>query len=115
MSYWDQRSAKASTPTRIRVAADQCIAGRKSFVITLAVYCVLVFVASWLGGVLPSLLRLTHTRLQLLISLIGGLMLGVGLLHQLPHAVAALADAGVPAPLDRGMLCMLLGLTAMFF
>jgi len=53
--------------------------------------------------------------LQLLISLIGGLMLGVGLLHQLPHAVAALSDAHLHSPLDRGMLCMLLGLTAMFF
>jgi zinc and cadmium transporter len=83
-------------------------------VITLIVYCGLVFAASWLVGVLPSLLNLTHTRLQLLISLIGGLMLGVGLLHQLPHAVAALTDADVHAPLDLGVLWMLVGLTVMF-
>jgi zinc and cadmium transporter len=84
-------------------------------VTTLIVYCGLVFAASWLGGVLPTLLRLTHTRLQLLISLIGGLMLGVGLLHQLPHAVNALSGAQVHSPLDLGVLWMLFGLAAMFF
>ena len=82
---------------------------------TLIIYCGLVFAASWLGGVLPSLVKLTHTRLQLLISLIGGLMLGVGLLHQLPHAVAALSEANVAHPLDLGVTWMLVGLTAMFF
>jgi zinc and cadmium transporter len=81
----------------------------------LVVYGVCVIASSLLGGVLPSLMKLTHTRLQLLISLIGGLMLGVGLLHQLPHAVAVLAEAGVPHPLDRSLLGMLAGLTAMFF
>lgn len=81
----------------------------------LVVYCLLVVVSSWLGGLLPSLIRLTHTRLQLLISLIGGLMLGVGLLHQLPHAVGVLQDANVPHALDRSLLWMLGGLTMMFF
>lgn len=87
---------------------------RKDVVITLALYCVVIFAVSWLGGVLPTLLGLTHTRLQLLISFVGGLMLGVGLLHQLPHAVAALSEAEVRSPLDSGMFWMLLGLTAMF-
>jgi zinc and cadmium transporter len=78
-------------------------------------YGICVIASSLLGGWLPSLMRLTHTRLQLLISLIGGLMLGVGLLHQLPHAVTVLADAGVPHALDRSLLGMVAGLTAMFF
>lgn len=82
---------------------------------TLLTYCVLIVASSWLGGMLPNLVRLTHTRLQLLISLIGGLMLGVGLLHQLPHAVVVLQDSGVAAPLDRSLLWMLGGLTVMFF
>lgn len=81
----------------------------------LLIYSVLVVCSSWLGGLLPSLVRLTHTRLQLLISLIGGLMLGVGLLHQLPHAVAVFDEGHVSHPLDRSMLWMLGGLTAMFF
>ncbi|MFP6695050.1 MAG: iron permease, partial [Pirellulales bacterium] len=54
---------------------------------TLAVYCVLIVFASLFGGWLPSLMRLTHMRLQLMMSAVGGLMLGIGLFHLLPHAV----------------------------
>lgn len=82
---------------------------------TLLIYCGLIVASSWLGGMLPSLVRLTHTRLQVLISLIGGLMLGVGLLHQLPHAVIVLQEAGVRGALDQSLLWMLGGLTLMFF
>lgn len=52
----------------------------------LAGYCVLIIVASLAGGWLPLAARLTHTRLQVAISFVAGLMLGVGLLHMLPHA-----------------------------
>lgn len=53
-------------------------------------YCVAVVLASLAGGWLPLFVRMTHTRLQLFTSLCGGLMLGIGLLHLLPHAVAVL-------------------------
>ena len=49
----------------------------------LAIYCVLIAMSSLLGGYLPSLIKLTHSRMQLLVSLIGGLMLGVAIFHQL--------------------------------
>lgn len=39
------------------------------------------------GGVLPTLIHLTHTRLQAAISFVGGLMLGLSLLGMLPHAL----------------------------
>ena len=52
----------------------------------LVVYCVLILIASLLGGRVPSLLRLTHRRMELLISLVSGVMLVVALLHLLPHA-----------------------------
>jgi zinc and cadmium transporter len=52
----------------------------------LIVYCVSIIAGSLVGGVIPHLIRLTHTRLQLAMSFIGGAMLGVGLLHLLPHA-----------------------------
>jgi len=52
----------------------------------LVLYCVLVVVASLLGGALPSRLNLTHTRLQMTVSFVAGLMLGVALLHMIPHA-----------------------------
>ena len=38
------------------------------------------------------LLRLSHTGMQLAMSFIGGTMLGVGVLHLLPHAYFELGD-----------------------
>ncbi len=59
----------------------------------LAGYCVLAFLAAWLGGELPAWVQLTHTRLQLAVSLVAGLMLGLSLLGLLPHAMAELPSA----------------------
>jgi zinc and cadmium transporter len=81
----------------------------------LTIYCVCVVAASTLGGVLPGLVRLTHTRLQIMMSLIGGLMLGVGMLHQLPHAVVMLTEAGMQRALDWSLGWMTVGLVSMFF
>jgi zinc and cadmium transporter len=73
------------------------------------IYCVGVVLASLAGGWLPLFIRMTHTRLQLSMSLCGGLMLGIGLLHLLPHAFAVLES------LDRAVLWMMAGLLTMFF
>ena len=62
-------------------------AASDSPVALLALYCVAVFLASLVGGWLPTLLHLTHTRLQLAVSFVGGLMLGLALLGMLPHAL----------------------------
>jgi zinc and cadmium transporter len=56
----------------------------------LLVYCTFIVIASLAGGALPGLVRLTHRRMQLVMSFVGGLMLGVALLHLLPHALAEL-------------------------
>lgn len=53
----------------------------------LAGYGLLAFLAAWLGGELPSLVKLTHARLQVAVSFVAGLMLGLALLGLLPHAV----------------------------
>ena len=45
--------------------------------ITLAAYCIAIIFASLLGGWLPSRIRMTHTRTQVVMSLVAGLMLGV--------------------------------------
>ncbi|MEX2119048.1 MAG: ZIP family metal transporter [Pirellulales bacterium] len=55
----------------------------------LGVYCLLILLGSLAGGWIPLWVRLTHTRLQLAMSFVGGAMLGVGLLHLLPHAFYA--------------------------
>lgn len=49
-------------------------------------YCLLALLAALSGGALPSLFRLTHARLQVAISFVAGLMLGLALLGLLPHA-----------------------------
>lgn len=75
----------------------------------LVVYCAFVLIASLAGGWLPLIVRLTHTRLQLAISFVAGLMLGIALLHFLPHAAAELRS------LDRAVAWVLGGFLAMFF
>ncbi|MCU0782882.1 MAG: ZIP family metal transporter [Verrucomicrobia bacterium] len=55
--------------------------------VLLVVYCVLALLAALAGGALPTLFRLTHTRLQMAISFVGGLMLGLSLLGMMPHAL----------------------------
>ena len=55
-------------------------------------YCLLAFLAAWLGGELPGLIKLTHTRLQVAISFVAGLMLGLAMLGLLPHAIGALSS-----------------------
>ena len=75
---------------------------------TLLVYCVLVVLASLLGGALPSRFRLTHTRLQVTVSFVAGLMLGVALLHMIPHAAHHVS-------LDATAQWSVVGLLLMFF
>ncbi len=75
----------------------------------LAVYCVVIVAASLFGGALPSLMRLTHRRMQVIISFVAGLMLGISLFHMLPHSAAQTGS------LDRSIGWMVAGLLAMFF
>lgn len=74
----------------------------------LLVYSVLIILASVLGGQMSKLFRMTHLRTQLLMSGVGGLMLGIAMLHLLPHATATLGS-----PSKTGMAA-LAGLIAMF-
>ena len=80
-------------------------------VVLLVVYCLLILLVSLAGGWLPLLVRLTHRRMQLAVSLVAGVMLGVGLLHLLPHA---LLEAG-PDSMDAVFIWALVGFLVMFF
>ncbi|MFN3152747.1 ZIP family metal transporter [Bremerella sp.] len=75
----------------------------------LAIYCLLIIAASLLGGWLPVVIRLTHTRMQMMMSAVGGLMLGVGILHMLPHGIAECNS------MDWAMGALLVGLITTFF
>ena len=54
-----------------------------------AAYGSALFLASLLGSALPRFFRMTHTRTQTILSLVSGLMLGVALLHLIPHSYSA--------------------------
>ena len=77
----------------------------------LVAYCAAVILASVIGGMIPQWLRLTHTRMQLLISLVGGVMLGIAIFHMIPHASAQLG----PLRNDQLAWGLMLGLLSTFF
>lgn len=54
--------------------------------VVLTYYCLLILVASIAGGMIPVWFRLTHRVMECAVSFVAGVMLGVGLLHMLPHA-----------------------------
>jgi zinc and cadmium transporter len=74
----------------------------------LFIYCVIVAAASVIGGLVPALARVSHTHVQLAMSFVGGLMLGVAVLHLLPHGAVQAQS------LDAAALAALLGLVATF-
>jgi len=84
----------------------------------LAGYSLAIVVASIVGGFLPGRIRLTHTRLQVLMSFVGGLMLGVALFHLLLHALVDTPRDEIPGILTSmglGILLMFLLLRAFHF
>jgi zinc and cadmium transporter len=96
----------------------------------LAYYCVLILMASIIGGMIPVWFQLTHRWMQFAVSFVAGVMLGVAVLHMLPHAIAdAVAQAGTAAArtgaanadaptmqaIGRTMVAALAGMLAMFF
>jgi zinc and cadmium transporter len=72
-------------------------------------YCLLALLAALAGGALPSLFKLTHTRLQVAVSFVAGLMLGLSVLGLLPHATHELGSV------QRVTAWLLGGFLAMFF
>jgi len=76
----------------------------------LALYCVAIAGFSLVGGLLPNWVRMTHTRTQVAMSLVSGLMLGVAFYHLLPHSIAML---GGPAATDVAVQWLMLGLVTM--
>ncbi len=78
-------------------------------VVLLAIYCGLTVVGSLSGGWIPLFFRLTHRRMQIAISFVSGVMLGIGLLHLLPHSFAELGS------IDRTVLWVMAGFLFMFF
>jgi len=84
----------------------------------LTYYCVAILLASIAGGMIPVWFKLTHRGMELAVSFVAGLMLGVGLLHMLPHAIAdaTIGEGGdAVRAVTTTMWWMLGGFLAMFF
>ena len=76
----------------------------------LVLYCAAIAAFSLVGGQLPNRVRMTHTRTQVAMSLVSGLMLGVAFYHLLPHSVAMI---GGPGAADVSVQWLMLGLITM--
>ena len=74
----------------------------------LVAYCAAIVAASIGGGWLPSLVNLTHTRMQTIISFVGGLMLGIAVFHLFPHSIHGSQSA------DDSAWWMMAGIITMF-
>ena len=91
--------------------------------VLLTYYCLLILGASIVGGMIPVWFRLTHRVMECAVSFVAGVMLGVGLLHMLPHALeqslAASPELGNDVPVHETILTVMLwvlaGLMTMFF
>jgi zinc and cadmium transporter len=73
-------------------------------------YGAILVLFSLAGGALPQRIHMTHTRAQLAMSLVSGLMLGIAFFHLLPHALMTL---GMSRGLNPVMGWALLGLVVM--
>ncbi len=66
----------------------------------------LTFAASWFGGRFHASIGASHLRIQTLLSFVGGLMLGMAVLHLIPHAMVHLPSVDVAM---YAVLCGMLG------
>lgn len=81
--------------------------------VLLTYYSLAIVVASVLGGLMPRWLKLSHRRTEIAVSFVAGTMLGVAMLHLLPHAILA---SGPTAAAALGVFrWTLVGFLAMFF
>jgi len=81
-------------------------------------YCLFILLASIAGGMIPMWLRLTHRWMEVAVSFVAGVMLGVAVLVMLPHAVAdavATQSSDTASAIAATMGWLLFGILTMFF
>ncbi len=83
-------------------------------ILLVAVYCLFIVAASLLGGWLPSLMRLSQRGMQALMCLVAGLMLGVAILHLIPHSLAETGKIDVTMLWTLGGLLVMWALVRLF-
>ena len=78
----------------------------------MSAYSVAIFAASFMGGKLAALGTMTHTRTQIVMSLVAGFILGVAMFHLLPHSLERISGPGI---VERAVGWMVLGMVLMIF
>ena len=75
-------------------------------------YSVAIFAAALLGGKLSDMGTMTHTRTQVVMSLVAGFILGIAMYHLLPHSLERIPgpDSG-----EKAVGWMVLGMILMVF
>ncbi len=82
-----------------------------SLLILLA-YSAAIFAASLLGGKLSALGTMTHTRTQVVMSLVAGFILGIAMFHMLPHSLERIPG---PDVVEKAVGWMVCGMVLMIF
>lgn len=81
-----------------------------NFLILLLGYALAILAASLLGGYLPSIVKMTHTRIQMVMSFVAGFILGVALYHLLPHGLVLIPG---PGAVEKAVGLMMFGIILM--
>ena len=77
----------------------------------LTVSCVILFMVSLAGAWIPNFIVMTHLRIQSAMSLVAGFMIGIAILHLLPHGVSLRGDENA---LQSITFWVMIGLIVMF-
>lgn len=77
----------------------------------LIIYAAILVSVVLLGAHIHRLMTLSHTRVQLMMSFVSGIMLGIAIFHLLPHALYAGTDH---VSVDTVAIWLMVGLVSMF-
>ena len=78
----------------------------------LLAYSAAIFAVSFGGGKLATLGTMTHTRTQVVMSLVAGFILGIAMFHLLPHSIDRMAGSEV---IEKVVGWMVFGMVLMIF
>ena len=81
-------------------------------ILILLAYSAGIFVVSFMGGKLAALGTMTHTRTQIVMSLVAGFILGIAMFHLLPHSLERISG---PDIVEKAVGWMVLGMVLMIF
>ena len=82
--------------------------------LVLSGYSAVIFAASFVGGRLAVLGNMTHTKTQVLMSLVAGFILGIAMYHLFPHSLERISGPG-PEVVEKAVAWVVFGMILMIF